>query len=119
MNREIKNIILNVVSKYNYSTIILFGSRAKNEYWENSDYDILVIMNEEMDIIDLRKIQQNIRKELALKNIDADVLVKSKSMVDAFKDKKGTVIYEAMREGVTLWLKMSILMTGYKKLIKI
>ena len=51
---------------------------------------------------ELRKVQQEIRKELALKDIDADVLVKTQMIVNDYKDKKGNVIYNALKEGVKL-----------------
>ena len=59
-------------------------------------------MKNNIEIQDLRKIQMEIRKELALNDIDADVLVKTQIMVDNYKNKKGNVIYNAMKEGVLI-----------------
>ena len=102
MDEEIRKIILNEVEKYNYKTVILFGSRARKDYNSNSDYDLLIIMKEELEITQLRKIQMEIRKKLALQNIDADVLVKTQQMIEEYREKKGNVIYNALREGVTI-----------------
>lgn len=90
------------MKKYEYKSIILFGSRARQDYQEQSDYDLLIIMKNNIEIQDLRKIQMEIRKELALNDIDADVLVKTQIMVDNYKNKKGNVIYNAMKEGVLI-----------------
>lgn len=90
------------MKKYEYQAIILFGSRARQDYQEQSDYDLLIIMKNNIEIQDLRKIQMEIRKELALNDIDADVLVKTQIMVDNYKNKKGNVIYNAMKEGVLI-----------------
>ena len=102
MDENIRKIILNEVEKYNYKTVILFGSRARKDYNSNSDYDLLIIMKEELEITQLRKIQMEIRKKLALQNIDADVLVKTQQMIEEYREKKGNVIYNALREGVTI-----------------
>lgn len=102
MNENAKKIILEIIKDYNYESIILFGSRARNEYTKDSDYDLLIIMKEEVSVIELRKIQAEIRKKLALKNIDADVLVKTKYIIEDYKNKKGNVIYNALKEGVKI-----------------
>ena len=102
MEKNVKEIILDIISEYNYESIILFGSRARNEHTQNSDYDLLIIMKEEKSIMELRKIQSQIRTKLALNNIDADVLVKTKFIIDEFKNKQGNVIYNALQEGVKI-----------------
>lgn len=102
MNSEVKEIILQIMKKYEYQSIILFGSRARQDYYEQSDYDLLIIMKNDMNVQDLRKIQMEVRKELVLNDIDADVLVKTQIIVDNYKNKKGNVIYNAMKEGVLI-----------------
>ena len=102
MNDFIKTIILESVKEYNYSQLILFGSRARNEYAEDSDYDLLLVFDEELSIEKMRAIQCDVRKKLALQNIDADILVRTKSLIDIYKTKKGNVIYNALKEGVSL-----------------
>jgi predicted nucleotidyltransferase len=102
MEDDVKAIILKSIEDYNYSEIILFGSRAKNKYSEDSDYDLLLIMNNPLSILEMRKMQVEIRKKLALQGIDADVIVKSRKIIDEYKTKKGNIIYNALREGVTL-----------------
>lgn len=102
MEDDVKAIILKSIEDYNYSKIILFGSRAKNKYSEDSDYDLLLIMNNPLSILEMRKMQVEIRKKLALQGIDADVIVKSRKIIDEYKTKKGNIIYNALREGVTL-----------------
>lgn len=102
MNDNIKRIILESIKQYNYSSVILFGSRARNDYNENSDYDLLIIFDENLSIKEMRKIQVEIRKILALQGIDADVLVKTKNIVEEYQTKKGNVIYNALKEGITL-----------------
>ena len=59
-------------------------------------------MNNPLSILEMRKMQVEIRKKLALQGIDADVIVKSRKIIDEYKTKKGNIIYNALREGVTL-----------------
>ncbi len=102
MQDNVKKIILQVVSQYNYKSIILFGSRAREDYKQDSDYDLLIIMQDNLAIQELRTVQREIRKELALNGIDADVLVKTEMIINDYKNKKGNVIYSALKEGVLL-----------------
>lgn len=102
MDNKVKKIILQIMKRYEYHSIILFGSRTRQDHQEQSDYDLLIIMKNNIEIQDLRKIQMEVRKELALNDIDADVLVKTQIMVDNYKNKKGNVIYNAMKEGVLI-----------------
>ncbi len=106
MQNDIKDIILQIISEYDYKSVILFGSRARNDYKEDSDYDLLVIMQDNLSLQKLREIQKEIRKELALKDIDADVLVKTQTIINDYKSKKGNVIYNALKEGIQLLWKI-------------
>ena len=42
MDNKVKKIILQIMKKYEYKSIILFGSRARQDYQEQSDYDLLL-----------------------------------------------------------------------------
>lgn len=42
---ELNEVISNIAHKYNVDSIGVFGSRARNEHREDSDYDIFVIGN--------------------------------------------------------------------------
>lgn len=104
MNDNVKKIILDTIKKYNYSSIILFGSRARNDYKDNSDYDLLLVVQDVLSVQEMRKMQVSIRKELALQGIDADVIVKTKHIVEEYRTRKGNIIYNALKEGVVLWV---------------
>lgn len=50
--------------------MLLFGSRARGDYRQNSDYDILIIVPDELDLKERRKIAATIRRGLAEINIE-------------------------------------------------
>ncbi len=87
---------------YEYQSIILFGSRARGTNRLKSDYDILIVLKDEVTEKEKIKITTKIRKSLAQKDIDADILVKTKNEIDYFKNKMGSVVNIAIKEGVVL-----------------
>ena len=102
MSDNIKRILLNALKNIQYNQIILFGSRAKGNNREDSDYDILVIVNNSFSMDEIRKIECDIRKKMATHLIDVDVLVRTEKMISKYENVSGTVIHEAMKEGVNI-----------------
>lgn len=102
MGDNIKRILLNVLKDIDYKQIILFGSRATGNNREDSDYDILVIVSNDFSMEKIRKLECNIRKEMASHLIDVDILVRTEYMISKYENVSGTVIYEAMKEGVLI-----------------
>ncbi len=98
--------LANVKSTISYilpgSRVILFGSRSRGENDCRSDYDIIVVSNQNLDVKAKRRYASMIRKELALLAIPVDVLVKTETDIYYYQDKIGSVVREAMRTGVTL-----------------
>jgi predicted nucleotidyltransferase len=82
--------------------IMLFGSRARGNPREDSDWDFFVIVdkklgfNEKWDIIDEIKIK------LAKLKIPNDVILKSEDEVEESKDDIGRITYYALKEGIEL-----------------
>ncbi|MCT8977862.1 nucleotidyltransferase domain-containing protein [Clostridium sp. CX1] len=87
---DLRSIITNIADKYNLQSIGIFGSRSRGDYREDSDYDIFIIgdldLDEELKLeseleellnytVDVVKISENTDK-LLLKNIvnDAEVI---------------------------------------------
>jgi len=102
MSDNIKRILLNILKDISYKQIILFGSRATGNNREDSDYDVLVIVDDKFNMEEIRKIECNIRKEMATHLIDIDILVRTEKMINKYAKVSGTVIYEAMKEGVLI-----------------
>jgi predicted nucleotidyltransferase len=82
--------------------IMLFGSRARGNPREDSDWDFFVIVdkklgfNEKWDIIDEIKIK------LAKLKIPNDIILKSEEEVEESKDDIGRITYYALKEGIEL-----------------
>lgn len=102
MSDNIKIILLSTLKDIDYKQIILFGSRATGNNREDSDYDVLVIVDNRFNMEEIRKMECKIRKEMAAHLIDVDILVRTEQMINRYKNVSGTVIYEAMKEGVLI-----------------
>lgn len=79
--------------------ILLFGSRARQDYTEDSDYDLLIITNQELSIQEKREYKAKIRKLLAKEKIPVDILIQSNKEVETKKQITGHIIKQAIKEG--------------------
>jgi uncharacterized protein len=82
--------------------VILFGSRARDDYDEDSDYDILVIIEKTMAPTDKMPFKTIIRKELLKYRIFSDILIQSEKEIEIKKQLTGHIIRTIMREGLPL-----------------
>jgi len=100
--KKIKEIILNVAKEMNIKIdkIILFGSRARGDYREDSDYDILIVTKEKLNEEKEKEFKIKIRL-ISIKELDAglDIFVFDKEEFERFKDVKGCLIGIATSEG--------------------
>ncbi len=95
---KIKEVIESIVK----GKIILFGSRAKGVYQEDSDYDILIIISENINPKEKIKLSSIVSKNLAKLYIDADVIVENEKEVEEKKQLIGNIIKYAMQEGIKI-----------------
>ena len=85
-----------------YESAILFGSRARGDFVDGSDYDVLVITRSRLTIREKMNRSAALRRKLADEGIDADIILKSRDEVDYYRDKIGSVVRMAVQEGVVL-----------------
>ena len=99
--KVIREIILEEARKLNskIEKIILFGSRARGDYDKESDYDLLVIVE---NAEKLRELQLNIYRALGDRKIYADVIVVDKNKFEKYSDDVGFIFYYALQEGVAI-----------------
>ena len=82
-----------------HATIILFGSRARGDARDDSDFDLLVVE----PIVTARR-REMVRLSDALRplRIPVDILVVSKAGYDQWSVVPGTVFFRAATEGTVL-----------------
>jgi Nucleotidyltransferase domain. len=99
----IKEIILNAARKYDIEIekIILFGSRAKGNYKDYSDWDILIVTREELDKKVLDEFWEILDWELA-KYIVPEIIIIDNESLKKYSEYKGFVYYWALKEGITI-----------------
>lgn len=82
--------------------IILFGSRAREDFTKFSDYDILLITDRTIEIKEKMNLSKKIREYLAKAGFDADVIIKSDTEIQYLRHKSGSIVKDALKEGITL-----------------
>jgi len=84
------------------SKVLLFGSRARKDFNQDSDYDFLIITKETLNISKKRILKSMIRKELARFKIPADILIQSEEELNLKKEITGHILKQVLKEGVML-----------------
>ena len=102
ISRTLRKDIKNSIGKIAYKKIILFGSRARGDYNKQSDLDLLIILSKIKPTHEKIHLSTVLRKRFASKMIDADIVVKDTKDIEYLKDKPGSVVRNALEEGVSL-----------------
>jgi len=104
MKEKIKKIINKVLEEKGIKVerIILFGSRARGDFKENSDWDLLIIVEEKLSRDERVEILHFIRRKLADEFIPSDVIIKSREEVEERQKVIGSVIKSDLEEGILL-----------------
>lgn len=85
-----------------HSRIILFGSRSREDFESQSDYDVLVIIKQNATVKEKLQYESMILKQLAKIDIDADVLVKTENDIPIHLKRIDSVVKEAIETGVDI-----------------
>jgi len=100
--RKIRDILLKVAQKHGIEVdkIILFGSRARGDYSEGSDWDILVVTKVEYERNKKFSFVHEAHKKIVWEfDIPVDIIVVSKKHHEEFKDVLGSITGIAALEG--------------------
>jgi len=101
--RLIKQIILEESKKLGVKVekIILFGSRARGDYREDSDYDILIIVRGKIDRATKHLLSARISLRVARQLlIPVDIIVTTRERWREYADVIGTIEEVAANEGI-------------------
>lgn len=90
------------LEKLGANEIVLFGSRAAGGEDEFSDYDVLAIFNEQLSQKQKAEVATTVRRKMAQRLIDVDILVRSRQDVEHRQHQIGSVIHTALVEGTRL-----------------
>ena len=85
--------------------VLLFGSYARGDATEDSDIDLLIILDVPKE--SKRKWKQKLYYNLAGLGVSKDIIIATPGEVDKYKDITGTVLFPALREGKVLYEKVS------------
>ena len=102
ISRVLQKKIKDSLSKITYEKIILFGSRSRNDYTKQSDIDLLIVLKDNTSLNNKIYLSTQVRKRLASEMIDADVLIKDKTDISYLKNKTGSVVHNALLDGIQL-----------------
>jgi len=95
--KELKGMLL---KKFNFiSEVILFGSQASGKAPDSSDYDILIIVNEDLPWQQQRKIVDETYLIDLKYNILTDVKIISESQLNTLRGKQ-PFVQNALRRGI-------------------
>jgi predicted nucleotidyltransferase len=99
--RTIKDVVTNEALKegVKVKNIILFGSRARGDYGEDSDWDLLIIVGGSPDRKTMRRLQYRVYRALSRNKIYCDVIVVSEEYYVKYRNVVGTIAYYAHLEG--------------------
>jgi predicted nucleotidyltransferase len=102
---KIKEIILDECGKVGVvvDRIILFGSRARGDNRDDSDFDIYVVVDNELEFSDMMNIFLKIKRGLAKLHISNDVIIRSRDIFEKNKTCIGFISYYVNKEGMDIW----------------
>ena len=100
-DEKLQRLLDRIVPALEPEAVYLFGSRARGDFDEDSDYDLLVIVPD-----DAPKERRSIHYAFASKigtGIPADIIPCTRTNYEASKDVVGTLSYKAKHEGVRVY----------------
>lgn len=80
----------------------LFGSGARGDFNQSSDWDFYVIVNEDIPHKKKLGITSRIRRKMLVYDLSCDIIIHSISLVNEMKNDVGYLTYYVLKEGVEL-----------------
>jgi predicted nucleotidyltransferase len=91
-------------SNYSIEKFYLFGSRARNDNHKDSDYDFMVLINEDIEIKLKRKLVADIYRYLLIKKavLPMDLIIKNNEIFLLESNEIGYLSNTVLSEGIEL-----------------
>jgi predicted nucleotidyltransferase len=86
----------------NLEKVILFGSRARGDYSEDSDWDILVVVKNSFTREEKRYLLRSIYRRIARLRDSYEIIIKTAADFERMKDIVGSLSYDANLEGIAI-----------------
>lgn len=80
--------------------VLLFGSRARGDFRQDSDWDFYVVVDRDLSFPERQKIASRIRWALAQEDMDCDIVIQSERMVREREDNPAYLTYYVLKEGI-------------------
>lgn len=96
---KLKTFIKLIKKKYKIDLILLFGSRARNDYFLSSDIDLIIVSDDFKDIFFSNRIANIL--EFWNVSIDLEPLCYTKEEFEIKKNQIG-LVQQAVKEGIVL-----------------
>ena len=99
-----KQIIAEEIEKAGFKAeaIYLFGSRARGDYNEDSDWDFYVVIDKAINFSTKKHVRGRIALRFAELHILSDIIIQSFDIVNERKNKPGYLTYYALKEGLAV-----------------
>ncbi|MBI4824884.1 MAG: nucleotidyltransferase domain-containing protein [Nitrospirae bacterium] len=98
----LKEAVKRIIDNFHPDKIILFGSYAYGKPTKDSDIDLMVVMDTDMQPYE-RAVP--IRKALRDLGMPKDIIVRTPNEFESFKDIIGTMIYTAAHKGRVIYAR--------------
>ncbi len=101
--QEIKKIISTELKNKEIDDfkIYCFGSRARGDFSEHSDFDLMIIVKA-ISMKSKIKLFSLLRKKLAKERYNVDIIIKSIKEIEYYKEKVGHIVKTALQEGYVI-----------------
>jgi len=103
--KKIKETILEIAKEMNVEIdrIVLFGSRARGDYREDSDYDLLIVTKEKLDKEREREFESRVGRKLVFGlEKPIDIIITNTLDLEKLKQSKAFIYYYSLKQGMVI-----------------
>ena len=107
MQEQAVNVIREELEKRKIKVIkiVLFGSRARGNFKDDSDWDLFVEVDKDLSFQEKQEALIRIYRKLARFQDSYEIIIQSEKKYEKFKNYIGIISYDVDKEGVILWTR--------------